>query len=921
MESYQIPLVLLLTILSANAQTSSDETLAVVNDYLLPTSVVPIHYDIKLIPYLDDDNFTFDGEVNIKVRADEVTDVITLHQNDTIIEESSVTVTDLMTNINLIIVNQTYEALYHFYRLHLEENLQVGREYEINIKYKGYLRDDMQGLFKSSYTTSDGETRWLAATHFQPCRARRAFPSFDEPALKATFRVSIARTANRHALSNMPVVNMTGPDPDNGGYIWDHFKETPMPLSTYLMAFIVSDFTNLTTDNYLSLWQRQEAISQAEYSASISLPLLRALEDYTDLHFFLPKMDEVAVPDYQSGATEQWGLVTYRERNILFVEGVSTSSHKQSIAAVIAHEFSHMWFGNLVSPKWWDVLWLNEGFARYFQYFTLAEVEKDWRIEEQFVTAQVHTSLSVDSVNTSHPMTVDVASPEQISAIFDTISYGKGNSSADANDLFTALDEQFTEDVGPNILDFQTIMETWTLQMGYPVLGVIRDYDSGAVTVTQERFLIRPSTGGTDTHDYKWWIPLTYTTKSEMDFISTETRAWLNATDTRATLTGLNVDPADWVVFNIQETGFYRVNYDLTNWGLLAEYLDSGDYSKIIPVNRAQIVDDLFNLARGGYLNYTVVLDLVKYLQREVDYIPWNAALTGLTYVEKRMRGADEYDYAVFKSFLLKLLSTAYSVLGLEEAPSDDHVTKLNRNQILTWVCKLEEPNCVQKAQEIFALHMADSQNNPYTGGHIWRDKLLPIRTNKRLGKFPELPSDDGITDKQGLVVPKCSLHLLAHMAPLRGEQEWNFLWDRFLAYSNVSTEQTLILGILGCTSDETLAHSHNSVDAVVSFISSLSGVVTKSEQADKLKQFIEDNQDALGSSAVTSATNTLVSAERNLAWLDAHAQTIAAWINATDTTTVAPGGGGGGAPSSYSSTTVLLMLLLSTVSCWIGRF
>nr|CAD7397311.1 unnamed protein product [Timema poppensis] len=789
MERFQILLVLLLTILSANAQTSSDETLAVVNDYLLPTSVVPIHYDIKLIPYLDDDNFTFDGEVNIKVRAEEVTDVITLHQNDTIIEESTVTVTDLMTNINLIIVNQTYEALYHFYRLHIEENLQVGREYEINIKYKGYLRDDMQGLFKSSYTTSDGETRWLAATHFQPCRARRAFPSFDEPALKATFTVSIARTANRHALSNMPVVSMTGPDPDNGGYIWDHFKETPMPLSTYLMAFIVSDFTNLTSDNYLSLWQRQEAISQAEYSASVSLPLLRALEDFTDLHFFLPKMDEVAVPDYQSGATEQWGLVTYRERNILFVEGVSTSSHKQSIAAVIAHEFAHMWFGNLVSPKWWDVLWLNEGFARYFQYFTLAEVEKDWRIEEQFVTAQVHTSLSADSVNTSHPMTVDVASPEQISAIFDTISYGKGmpyaeqgNSSADANDLFTALGDQFTEDVGPNLLDFQTIMETWTLQMGYPVLGVIRDYDSGTVT---ERFLIRPATGGTDTHDYKWWIPLTYTTKSELDFVSTETRAWLNVTDTRVTLTGLNVNITDWVVFNIQETGFYRVNYDLTNWGLLADYLDSSDYSKIIPVNRAQIVDDLFNLARGGYLNYTVVLDLVKYLQREVDYIPWYSALTGFNYVERRMRGAGEYDYAVFKSFLLKLLSTAYNVLGLEEASSDDHVTKLNRNQILTWVCKLEEPNCVQKAQEMFALHMADSQNNPIAA----------------------------------------DLKSVVYCTALRhgGEQEWNFLWDRFLAYSNVSTEQTLLLGILGCTSDETLAHRYMNLS-----LSKTSGIRTQ---------------------------------------------------------------------------------------------
>nr|CAD7397313.1 unnamed protein product [Timema poppensis] len=902
------------------------------------------HVATKLIPYLDNDNFTFDGEVKIQVIVEVETNVITIHQNDTIIEETSVT--DLSSGQIVPVTNETYEPLYHFHNIYLQNNLSVGQEYEIYIKYKGYLRDDMQGLFKSYYKTSDGQTRWMAATHFQPCRARRAFPCFDEPALKATFTVNIARTEDRQALSNMPVTSVSEPDPDYGNLTWDHFQTTPMPLSTYLMAFIVSDFKNLTVDDYLSVWQREDALPQANYSASIGLKVLRALEDYTELHFFLPKMDEVAVPDYQSGATEQWGLVTYRERLILFVEGVSTSAHRQNIATVIAHEFAHMWFGNLVSPKWWDVLWLNEGFASYFEYFALVEIEPDWRLEEQFVVRVAQPALSADSVNTSHPMTVDVSSPEEISAIFDTISYSKGidqsikcvkrmqvklgiirslgtirklnllagytvqtyvswlarpsglakrrlqslrklwpvecniierrgpatipmvshpmgpgsshevntmgNSSADAEDLFDALNEQYLEDLNLHDINVKTVMNTWTLQMGYPVLTVTRDYSSRRhglkTSISQERFLLIPAINGTDTHDYKWWIPLTYTTKSELDFVDTETKQWLTATEESKQLTTPIINQEEWIIFNIQETSFYRVNYDATNWALIAAHLNSDSFEQIPPVNRAQLLDDVFNLARAGYVDYTLVLQMVKYLERETDYVPWYAAFNGLNYVDKRMRGAPSYDYYAWKRFILKLLNKEYTTLGSEGNDADDHVTKLFRNQILTW-------------------------------------------------------------------------------ASLRhgGVGEWNFLWDRFITYSNVSTEQTLLLGVLGCTGDEDTAHSymhlslskdsgirqqdlslvfpsvynahdkgvdfaisylqlyytnisdyHNSINSVVSLVSSLSSTLTSEVQVTNLRKFVEDIKDDLGDLAYASALNSLQVAERNLQWLETHSATIA---------------------------------------------
>nr|CAD7430391.1 unnamed protein product [Timema monikensis] len=389
-------------------------------EYLLPTNVVPQKYVLLLKPNLSG-NFSFSGEMTMTVQLTTTTNTITFHTND--INVTSVTVTNIDTASVVQVTNQVYLETYDFYTLTLESEVAVGN-YEIYVAYTGYHKDDMRGFYRSSYVNSNDQKVWLASTHFEPVRARRAFPCFDEPALKAKFQISIAVPEGLHAISNMPV-NSSAINDGEDGLDWYHFEETPMPMSTYLVAFVVSDFEK-TSEDSVSIWHRPGLQSQALYSASVSPKIIDKLEEFTGVSYHLPKMDEVAVPDFSAGAMENWGLVTYRERALLFEEGVSTSSYKQSIATVIAHEFGHQWFGDLVGPRWWSYLWLNEGFATYFEFFATALVETTWRLEEQFVVREVHSAFSADASEWSHPMTYDVYSPTEIGNIFDSISYAKG---------------------------------------------------------------------------------------------------------------------------------------------------------------------------------------------------------------------------------------------------------------------------------------------------------------------------------------------------------------------------------------------------------------------------------------------------------------------------------------------------------------
>lgn len=433
-------------------------------------------------------------------------------------------------------------------------------------------------------------------------------------------------------------------------------------MSSYLLAFIVADYIVVERDN-MGILARPEARNQTEYSLQAGIDILKAVETWIDYPYSsVPEMTRMymaAVPDFSAGAMENWGLLTYRESNILYRSDDSTALQQQRIAAVITHEIAHMWFGDLVTCEWWDVTWLNEGFARYFQFFGTALVETDWDLHYQFVVEQLQGVMQMDSLESTHPMTYDVYTPSQVSGIFDNISYNKGavvlrmvehfiSTEKFQNALREYIKERQMKTTRPeNLFDafnayadasVGDFMEPWTNQSGYPLVTVTGSNDG--YSITQQRFLLNNMD-----HDDKtlWPLPITFATK-EADFTNTTPTIVTTATY-KIDIT--NPEELSYFILNNQQVGYYRVNYDTDSWTKISQALRSENFGGIHVLNRAQIVDDLFNLARAGVVKYDAALEILNYLQDETEYAPWLAAVNGLTTLSRRIHYEDDEKFAV----------------------------------------------------------------------------------------------------------------------------------------------------------------------------------------------------------------------------------------------------------------------------------
>ncbi|XP_047471489.1 LOW QUALITY PROTEIN: aminopeptidase Ey-like [Penaeus chinensis] len=438
---------------------------------------------------------------------------------------------------------------------------------------------------------------------------------------------------------NMPIADTVPVLVGQEGWVWDRYEKS-VPMSTYLVAFIVSDYVqiNSTANDHVAfrVWVRQETIDQAEYANEVSPKILGFFEDYFNLSYPLPKMDMIALTDFSAGAMENWGLITYRESFLLYDAQVTTPVDKSIIAEIISHELAHQWFGNLVTPKWCDDLWLNEGFATYISY-----------------------------LGNLYRISIPVSDPDDIYEVFDDISYSKGSSiirmmthylteptfrkglsnylkaltynSSVQDDLWKHLTVAAHEDgILPKDVTVKMIMDTWTLQMGYPVVKVTRSADGTSAILTQERFLLERSANSSNTTGYKWWVPLTYTTQNEANFNQTQAKLWMKDSEDHVTVSSL--PPKDqWVIFNLQETGYYRVNYDDHNWNLIIQQLKK-DHQVFCPVNRGEIIDDAMNLARADHLSYKIAIGAYTFLWKEDEYLPWATGVNKLYYIESMFK-------------------------------------------------------------------------------------------------------------------------------------------------------------------------------------------------------------------------------------------------------------------------------------------
>lgn len=758
------------------------------NSARLPTSLRPIHYTLRLQPFING-NLSIHGSVDIRFKVVEPTDKVVLNMADIITRNESVTVeAEGAAGERIRVVCQTYDSLLQLYTAHLEQRLLPTTTYLFHMDFQGYLNDKLVGFYRSEYKDAQGTHRMLAATQFSPTDARRAFPCFDEPSFKATFDVHLARQTNMTALSNMPLIS-TQPIAGQDGWVWDSFNTT-LPMSTYLVGFLISDFSYLESSQLnhtvMRVWTRKDALDQGTYVRDMTPTVLTYLEDYFGLPFPLPKLDMASVPDFKFSGMENWGLILYRETALLYDPQKTPVSSKQDLGITVAHEISHQWFGNLVTPAWWSDLWLKEGFATFMGYVGLNVAEPSWGMMDQFLTNNLHYAMALDSLQSSHPINVPVNHPDEISQIFDAISYRKGASiirmmqnflsentfrrgltnyltalqysNAEQDDLWHHLTQAAHVDgTLPDNLSVKAIMDSWTLKMGYPVITVKRN--GTTAVLTQEWFQLRGANKNVS-NPPGWWVPISYTTQNNPDFQQTNAQFWMSQDRKPLEITGLP-DQTKWLLVNLQQTGYYRVNYDSTTWQLLTNQLTT-DHMAIHLANRAQLLNDAFNLARAGELDYQTALAVSTYLVKERDFVPWSSALSSLYYLFSMFERAG--GYGALRGYLLSLVVPLYDSVGFYDHPADTHLTQYKRVITTKFACKLGHRPCVDNATNLFSTWINSPGNQ----------SVLPVSV---LGTVTCTGVARG------------------------GEMEWNATWKRY-TQSNVGSERVTLLSSLGCTKE-----------------------------------------------------------------------------------------------------------------------
>ncbi|KAK6617705.1 hypothetical protein RUM44_005293 [Polyplax serrata] len=786
--------------------------------YRLPDNLVPEYYTVEILANLADlnKNFTFDGRVWIQMNCVKPTNKIVLHSKNLVIDEANVLVTlhdglksdkkakferqcisNCKDGFNLKILNHWYHDDYEFYVITLAEELQPGLIYSVTIPYHGEITQGLVGFYRSSYKDLEtGETRWMGVTQFESTDARRALPCFDEPAFKARFQVNLGHINTRTSISNMRIVS-TIPVNNLQNWVWDQYEVT-VPMSTYLLAFVVSDFSHKVSpklsgnDVLFRVWARKDAINQVDYASIVGPRVLSYFEMYFDVKYPLPKMDMIAIPDFSSGAMENWGLITYREVALLYDSKISTASSQVYVASVVAHELAHQWFGNLVTMKWWTDLWLNEGFATYVAALGVNFLHPEWNSLDEEVVDNMMNVFSLDSLKSSHPISVPIGHPREIAQIFDTISYKKGSfvlrmmnlflgeetfrtgvsnylkkhayGNAEQDDLWESLTEvAHKNQVLPQYMSVKQIMDSWTVQTGYPLITVIRNYEACTAVVFQERFLGDRGTSEPDESALKnkWWVPLSYTWQSYGNFNETRPKEWLAPEQENVVIRNLPCN--DWVIFNLQISGLYKVKYDVENWNRLTNTLLT-NHNAISKLNRVQLIEDSMDLAKTGDIVYTIPFNILKYLENENDYLPWKTALRNLGFVDKMLRFYPTYGY--FRSFMKNLLANIYYKTSNEKyANIPENLSKIKlQSLIAAWACKFEVGDCREKAILSFKEWM--TSNDPDTQNDIPKDYRS---------------------------------HVYCTAVRYGGEKEWNFLWNRYLK-SNVGNERSLILSALSCS-------------------------------------------------------------------------------------------------------------------------
>ncbi|XP_004386516.2 thyrotropin-releasing hormone-degrading ectoenzyme [Trichechus manatus latirostris] len=723
----------------------------------------PLHYNLMLTAFME--NFTFSGEVNVEIVCRNATRYVVLHASRVAVEKVQVAedrAAGAVPVAGFFLYPQTQVLV-----VVLNRTLDAQRNYNLKIIYNALIENELLGFFRSSYVLH-GERRFLGITQFSPTHARKAFPCFDEPIYKATFKISIKHQATYLSLSNMPVETSVF---EEDGWVTDHFSQTPL-MSTYYLAWAICNFTYRETTTksgvVVRLYARPDAIRRGsgDYALHITKRLIEFYEDYFKVPYSLPKLG-------------YYDSVLYPIQNF--------SDLLQRCA----------WFGDLVTPVWWEDVWLKEGFAHYFEFVGTDYLYPGWNMEKQrFLTDVLHEVMLLDGLASSHPVSQEVLQATDIDRVFDWIAYKKGAAlirmlanfmghsvfqrglqdyltihkygNAARNDLWNTLSEALKRN--GKYVNIQEVMDQWTLQMGYPVITILGNTTAeNKIIITQQRFIydISAKTKALTLRNssYLWQIPLTIVVGNR-SHLSSEAIIWVSNKSEHHRITSL--DKGNWLLGNINQTGYFRVNYDLRNWRLLIEQLIR-NHEVLSVSNRAGLIDDAFSLARAGYLPQNIPLEIIRYLSDEKDFLPWHAASRALYPLDKLLDRMENYN--IFNEYILKQVATTYIKLGWPKNNFNGSLVQASyqheelRREVIMLACSFGNKHCHQQASTLISDWISSNRNR------------IPLNVR-------DIVYCTGVS--------------------LLDEDVWEFIWMKFHSTTAVS-EKKILLEALTCSDDRNL--------------------------------------------------------------------------------------------------------------------
>ncbi|XP_026886893.2 aminopeptidase N-like [Electrophorus electricus] len=763
------------------------------DSYRLPTALLPDTYHVSLWPRLRPSPagiYVFTGNSTVVFRCVRETDLILIHSYKLNLTAEP-TLTALSGTPAPIIHSTWMQDTTQYLVMQLNSKLTAGESYVLRTEFVGKLGNDLEGFYRTAYKEG-GVIRTVVASKMHPIHTRKTFPCFDEPAMKAVFHITLHHDRGTVALSNsMEIRDKVDTVVDGTPVTITRFKPTEY-MSPYLLSMFVSDYTNVQSREdtlQVRVWAPPGAVSQGLCACALSLTgrLLHLLQDYYNVTYPLPKLDQVTLPDVHYGGTENWGLITYREKRLFYEPRISSNRDKQSTATLIAHDLGHMWFGNLVTLSWWNEVWLSEGLALYMSYLSADYTEPNWNLKDLIVLNDIHRVFAVDALASSHPLSSkeeDIMKPEQISELFDTISYSKGapvlrmlsgfltepvfvgglrtylQTFAYKNTVVSDLWDHLQRAVDANGTvrlprPVREIMDRWVLQMGFPLVTI----NTRTGVVTQQHFLLEPDAAveTPSEFNYEWIVPITWM-KSGME----QKPDWLLQ---RSEIhSDMKTVGDEWVMLNVNLTGYYRVNYDSENWERILEQLRT-DHQVIPEMNRAQIVDDAFNLARAGIIPVALALNTTVFLSKETSYIPWESALMNL---DSFYHTFDQTDVCgnmkkYFKKQATPLFEHFKAITpGWMRVPAG-HTDQFDRLNAFRVGCTAEVDACLNLTVSWFSQWMEEPAQNP--------------------------------------VDPNLRSTVYCSAIAAGGAKEWEFAW-RMFQNTSVATEAERLMSALACTRD-----------------------------------------------------------------------------------------------------------------------